>query len=176
MTTNVAVRRDAFVQHGLFREDMRILEDTELYARMFDGGLPVGVIREPLAVRTMHEAQITRDYQTTFREAVMALDAGRPQPAQRRQRWRELVLETATFYLKECRPDEARRFLREQLGEEAWRCSCYRLTFVPSGMLALAKRLRRAALRLRYGALLSPEEYRRAESLIAPWLQQAREL
>ena len=41
VTTNVAIRREAFDKHGVFREDLRILEDTELYARMLGGGLEV---------------------------------------------------------------------------------------------------------------------------------------
>ena len=46
----VCVRRSAFDKTGLFREDLRILEDTELYARMLGGDVQVGVLRRPLAV------------------------------------------------------------------------------------------------------------------------------
>jgi glycosyltransferase involved in cell wall biosynthesis len=176
VTTNVAIRREAFAQHGLFREDMRILEDTELYARMLAGGLEVGVIAEPLSVRTMHEAQQTRDYETTFREAVMALEAGRPGPAQRQERWRELVLDTATYFLKEGRPEQGREFLLRQLGEQARGLTLYRLCFVPGGLLVWLKKLRRGALELRYGAGLSPEEFRSVERTIAPFLERARAL
>ncbi|MCX5797021.1 MAG: glycosyltransferase family A protein [Elusimicrobia bacterium] len=176
VTTNVAVRREAFTRHGLFREDMRILEDTELYARMLAGGLEVGAIPEPLSVRTMHEAQITRDHETTFREAVMALEAGGPGPAERELRWRELVLETSTYFLKEGRPDQARQFLTRQLGEQARGLTLYRLSFVPAAALIWLKRLRRAALELRYSEAFAPEEYRAVERTIAPWLERARAL
>jgi glycosyltransferase involved in cell wall biosynthesis len=176
VTTNVAIRREAFARYGLFREDMRILEDTELYARMLAGGLEVGALAQPLSVRTMHEAQITRDYETTFREAVMALEAGRPEPAERERRWRELVLETATYFLKEGRPGQAREFLVRQLGAEARGSNLYRLSFVPAAALLWLKRLRRGALELRWGAGLSSEEFRSAERTIAPWLARAQAL
>ena len=174
VTTNVAIRREAFSQHGLFRQDMRILEDTELYARMLAGGLEVGAIPETLSVRTMHEAQQTRDYETTFRESVMALEAGRPEPAQREERWRELVMDAATFYLKEGRPEKAREFLLAQLGEGARRLPLYLAAAVPGGALVWLKKLRRAALELRYGEAPAPEEFRAVERTIAPYLERAR--
>ncbi|MBI5239485.1 MAG: glycosyltransferase family 2 protein [Elusimicrobia bacterium] len=176
VTTNLAIRREAFAKHGLFREDMRILEDTELYARMLAGGLEVGAIPEPLSVRTMHEAQQTRDYETTFREAVMALEAGRPEPGERRARWRELVLDTAAFYMKEGRPDKAREFLLAQLGDSARGLALYRLGAVPPGVLGWLKKLRRAALELRYSEALAPAEFRDVETVIAPYLERARAL
>jgi cellulose synthase/poly-beta-1,6-N-acetylglucosamine synthase-like glycosyltransferase len=176
VTTNVAVRREAFAAHGLFRQDMRILEDTELYARMLAGGLEVGAIPEPLSVRAMHEAQQTRDYETTFRESVMALEAGRPEPAQRQQRWQELVLDTAAYFLKEGRPEKAREFLVRQLGDPARGLTLYRLSFVPAAALLWLKKLRRGALELRCGAGLWPEAFRSAERTIAPWLDRGQAL
>ena len=169
VTTNVAIRREAFSQHGLFRQDMRILEDTELYARMLAGGLEVGA-----AGRGLEEA--VEDYETTFRESVMALEAGRPEPAQREERWRELVMDAATFYLKEGRPEKAREFLLAQLGEGARRLPLYLAAAVPGGALVWLKKLRRAALELRYGEALAPEEFRAVERTIAPYLERARAL
>jgi hypothetical protein len=176
VTTNVAIRREAFARHGFFREDMRILEDTELYARMLSEGLEVGAIPDPLSVRTMHEAQITRDYETTFREAVMALDAGRPKAAEREQRWRELVLETATYFLKEGRPDKTRQFLTHHLGGQARKLMLYRLAFVPQVALTWLKKLRRGALELRCSMGISSPECRSVERIIAPFLERARAL
>ncbi|MDD5629725.1 MAG: glycosyltransferase family A protein [Elusimicrobia bacterium] len=176
VTTNVAVRREAFTQHGLFRQDLRILEDTELYARMLAGGLEVGAIPEPLSVRTVHEAQITRDHETTFREAVMALEAGGPQPAERELRRSELVLETAAYFFKEGRPEQAREFLLRELGDRARAETLYRLSFVPAAAVLWLKKLRRKALELRFSAGLAPEEFRSVERTIAPWLERAQAL
>jgi glycosyltransferase involved in cell wall biosynthesis len=79
VTTMVCVRKSAFEKTGFFREDLRILEDTELYARMFADGLEVGVLREPLAVRFVHEGQITRDHDRDFLESMEALkNSGAP--------------------------------------------------------------------------------------------------
>ena len=53
VTTNVAIRREAFTRWGLFRTEMKTL-DTELFTRFLARGLPVAALREPLLVRRIH--------------------------------------------------------------------------------------------------------------------------
>ncbi|MBI2362849.1 MAG: glycosyltransferase family 2 protein, partial [Elusimicrobia bacterium] len=116
VTTNVAVSLAAFRRFGPFREDLRILEDTELYARMLAGGVEVGALRRPLAVRTIHEGQITRDHARDYAEALEALrSSGAPAP-ELEERRRALALEVAGYMLKGIEPGKARAFLEEQLG------------------------------------------------------------
>lgn len=148
VTTNVALCREAFERHGVFREDLRILEDTELYARMLGGGLEVGVLPEPLSVRFLHEAQITRDYERDYQEALIALDAGAPPPDEREARRREIALEVATYLWKDARPGQARGFLLRELGAQARSLGLYRRTFLPAALLSGLRALRRAALSL----------------------------
>jgi glycosyltransferase involved in cell wall biosynthesis len=150
VTTNVAIRREAFDRYGVFREDLRILEDTELYARMLAGGLEVGSIPEPVAVRFLHADQITRDYERDFKEAVIALDAGAPPPETREARRREIAVEVATYLWKDARPGPARVFLLRELGESARALPIYRWTFLPPILLSGLRAARRAALSLRH--------------------------
>jgi glycosyltransferase involved in cell wall biosynthesis len=176
LTTNVAIRREAFDRFGLFREDLRILEDTELYARMLAGGLEVGVIREALSVRCLHESQITRDYERDYQEALLALDAGKPPEEVRAARRRELALEVAGYLWKDLQPEKARAFLLKELGEAARKEALYAKTFVPVSVLRTLKQLRELRLRIRYSPLLAPPEYRRALNAIRPYKDFAERL
>ncbi|MBI4676701.1 MAG: glycosyltransferase family 2 protein [Elusimicrobia bacterium] len=164
VTTNVAIRRDAFDRFGAFREDLRILEDTELYARMLAGGLEVGSIAEPLAVRVLHASQITRDHERDFREALIALQSSGAQGEVLARLREALVLEVATYLWKELEPERAREFLRAELGEAGpWAFGpgrgLYWKTFLPAKALAAAKALRRSYLRARFAPGLAPGEF-----------------
>ena len=161
VTTMVCVRRAAFETTGYFREDLRILEDTELYARMFSGGLEVGAVREPLAVRFLHEGQITRDHARDFSESMEALkNSGAPADVAAAHRAR-VAREVAGYFWKSLKPAEARALLDRELGPAARGTALWWGTFVPSSLLAPARAAREAWLRLRWGAL-APREYREA--------------
>ncbi|MDE2511466.1 MAG: glycosyltransferase family 2 protein [Elusimicrobia bacterium] len=165
VTTMVCVRRSAFMKTGFFREDLRILEDTELYARMFAGGLPVGVLRKPLAVRFLHEGQITRDHERDFLESMEALrNSGAPADVAAEHRKR-IALEVAGYLWRSLKPVEARALLERELGPEARSTGLWRATFVPPVLLLPARRARETLLRLRWGAF-APAEYRRAGRVV----------
>jgi len=174
LTTNLAVRREAFAEHGYFREDMRVLEDTELYARMLKSGLQVGVIREPLAARRLHAEQITMEHRTAYRESLEALlSGGLPEsefPAQRRA----LALAAASFMVKSINPSQARRFLGEELGAGRFLAPVYWGSFVPSALLRAAKAVRSSRLRRRYRPESAPPAFRGALERIAPLLNQEK--
>jgi len=176
VTTNVAIRREAFDKFGVFREDLRILEDTELYARMLAGGLEVGALHEALAVRCLHEAQITRDHARDFEEALVALEAGAPPPDVAARARRRLAVEVASYFWKGLEPGRARSFLVKELGPEARSHPLYWKTFAPTLLLAMAKEVRRAYLTSRYAPLLAPQDLRRAERLIRPYIEHASTL
>jgi len=176
LTTNVAIRREAFDRFGLYREDRKILEDTELYAKMLGGGLETGVIRRPLAVRGIHGEQITSDFETDFEEAVLALEAGNPDPETALRRRRQLAREVAGYLLKSLEPGKARALLRRELGDEASTDPLYLGTFMPRGALGLLKGMRERWLRARYSYALAPMEFIRAYRAIRPFLDHAARL
>ncbi|MEE8424392.1 MAG: hypothetical protein V3S11_01110, partial [Elusimicrobiota bacterium] len=167
---------EAFDRYGFYREDLKILEDTELYARMLGGGLEVGAISTPLSVRALHEGQITGDYQRDFTESLLALEAGKPPKEEAKRKRRELAIEIATYLWKGLQPEEARKLLKKELGGDAASHPLYRKTFLPGWMLACAKTLRTCGLKLRYSALLAPVEFKRAERKIRPYLDFADRL
>ena len=170
VTTMVCVRRSAFAKTGFFREDLRILEDTELYARMFKDGLEVGVIREPLAVRFIHEGQITRDYERDFLESMEALkNSGAPPEVAAEQR-RRTALEVAVYLLKSLKPSQARVLLDKELGPRARRTCLWWGSFFPPRVWAPARALREAWMRLRWG-IFAPAEYREALGVVESLLK-----
>ncbi|MFI5346145.1 MAG: glycosyltransferase family 2 protein [Elusimicrobiota bacterium] len=165
VTTMVCVRRSAFEKTGFFREDLRILEDTELYARMFAAGLEVGVLREPLAVRFIHDGQITRDHERDFLESMEALkNSGAPADVAAAHRAR-IAGEVAGYLWKSVKPAEARALLERELGPSARSSGLWRATFVPPVLLSPLRAAREALLRLRWG-LFAPAEYREAGKVV----------
>jgi glycosyltransferase involved in cell wall biosynthesis len=165
VTTMVCVRRAAFAVSGYFREDLRILEDTELYARMLAGGLEVGVVREPLAVRFLHEGQITRDHERDFLESMEALkSSGAPADVAAARR-REVAREVAGYLLKSLKPAQARALLERELGADARRDALWWAACAPAALLAAARAAREAALKLRWGAF-APADYRAAQRVV----------
>src|SRR6185503_12306016 len=73
VTTNLSIVRSAFEEVGSFAEAIPILADTDMCVRILDAGYEAGVIPEPLAVRRLHEAQITKDHAKTFEESDVVL-------------------------------------------------------------------------------------------------------
>lgn len=167
LTSNLAVRRSAFDHVGFYREDMKILEDTELYARMLASGLKVGALREPLAVRRLHETQITHDYAVDFAENLIALKAGEAPPEEYAAAERSLNLEFSAYFAKGLDPENAVDFLRRHSGDRNsayWRV--FGMSLLPVSLLRAAKHGRAAALRLRYHPLLAPREFDRVRTYV----------
>jgi len=169
ITTNVAIQRKLFDKsaYGLYRADMMIL-DNELYARMFDGGVQVGVLKEPLAVRRIHNQQVTHLWIEEFPEAVEALKAGNPSKEVLDQEVRKLVEEVADYLLKSLDPKKTRDFLIEHLGDQASTSPTYKWTFVPVPVLSWLKAIRRQWLQLRFHPLFAPADFLRAHEYVQP--------
>lgn len=168
LTTNVALRKTAFDRVGLFREDLKVLEDAELYARMLRAGVRVGVLRAPLAVRRLHGDQITRDFAVDYEESLLALESGGAPPQELERARRDLAVEVATYFAKDLQPERAREFLaRRPGGVGAWKALL--LAFLPAAALRLFRTLRTLGLMTRFHPLLAPREFERvrrwAESL-----------
>jgi glycosyltransferase involved in cell wall biosynthesis len=170
VTTVVVVRRAAFEKTGYFRTDLKMLEDTELYARMLEGGLPVGAVREPLAVRTLHEGNFTRAHKLGFVESIEALKNSNPPPDVEAGIRRRFVEDGAVYFLKSGEPELARELLLKELGEEAKSSPLYLRTFIPAPALKAAKALRKGWLRLRHHPALASRELKEVYRLIDPLL------
>lgn len=173
LTTNVAIRREAFERWGAFSAGLKAT-DTELFARFLSRGLPVAVIRKPLAVRRLHEDQITAGHVENFKQSMAALPSTGASEAERRDLRDSVARGVALDLVKAGRPLEARTFLSETLGACARHSFVWGLTYVPGAALNALRGLRRAFLRLRcHPALLGPEE-RRVWGLIQPLLDAER--
>lgn len=170
VTTVVVVRREAFLKTGFFREDLKMLEDTELYARMIGGGLQVGVVREPLAVRTLHEGNFTHAHRIGYIESLEALK-GSGAPPETAARIREKsIWEGADYFLKSLKPGVAREFLLKEAGPGARFSLLYAKTFIPEPALRAAKALRKGYLMLRHHPAFASRELREVHRLIDPLL------
>jgi glycosyltransferase involved in cell wall biosynthesis len=170
VTTMVAIRREAFARFGYFREDLRILEDTELYARMLDGGLEVGALRQPLAVRFLHEGQITRDHLKDFEESMIALNSSGAPPEQMIRVRLKVAAEVAEYLWRSGRSDEARDLWRRELGSMP--LPFFLKTALPGPALGLLRQARRLYLSARFHPAMAPQEYRNIATLVDGFFQE----
>ena len=173
LTTNLAIPRALYEKYGHYRKDMVIL-DNELYARMLEDGVEVGVIRKPLAIRRIHEGQVTHKWIEEYPEAVEALKAGGTPPDVLEIEKRKLALEVSNYLWRALQPAKSREFLLRELGQGARRHALYWKTWIPSPALARAKRAREAYLRARYWPGFAPADFRQAQEFIRPMLEAER--
>lgn len=171
LTTNLAVSRDAFQATGLFREDLRILSDTEMAARLLASGAEVGVIGKSLSVRRLHEGQVTRQWTREYEEAIEALKAGRTPGGVFDAEKEKLVYEVAGYLWRSLQPAETRRFLLAELGERVRSSKLYRATYIPLPILRAARLLRRAYIRARYSSRWASGEFKEIYRLVQPMLE-----
>ena len=159
VTTNLVIRASAFRDWGLFEVHMRTL-DTELFARFLSHGLPVAATREPLSVRRLHGAQLTDNYRENFAEAMEALQSSGSAPADMDAVRKRTASEVGMYLAKACRPEEARDFLIEQLGQRAAReTPAWPLAALPAMALRILRLISRTWDYLRHHpALLTKEE------------------
>jgi glycosyltransferase involved in cell wall biosynthesis len=170
LTTNLAIPRADYKKYGHYRKDMVIL-DNELYARMLEDGVEVGVIRKPLAVRRIHGGQVTHKWIEEYPEAVEALKAGNTDPAVLAVEKEKLVYEFANYLWRNLQPVEARDFMLKELGEKAKSSSLYRKTFIPKPVLAAAKCARQLSLMARHHPAFATEHEKEVYALINPLIE-----
>ncbi len=170
VTTVVVVRRSAFEKTGYFRQDLKMLEDTELYTRMIGGGLQVGVVREPLAVRTLHEGNFTRAHQIGFVESLEALKAAQAPPEVTARIHEKFAWDGARYFLKSGQPASRASFCSRRSGPQSKSSLLYAETYIPEGALKAAKAARKAFLRLRHHPAFASRELREVSRLISPLL------
>lgn len=165
VTSTVVVRREAFEKTGFFREDLRILEDTELYGRMLGQGLEVAALGQPTVVRFLHEAQITRDHRKDFEESMEALRSSGAPPEQAARVRAKVAREVAEYLWRDLQPAAARELLSRELPAE--RGCAYWKTYVPAAALAPLKAARAGWLRLRHHPALASARERE----VARWVE-----
>lgn len=167
LTTNLAIPRALYKKYGHYRSDMIIL-DNELYARMLADGVEVGVIHKRLAIRRIHEGQVTHKWLEEYPEVMAALIAGGTPPVILAAEKRKLVHEIATYLVKSLQPAKARQFMLKELGDEAKQDRLYAATMVPPSVLAAAREARKIWLSLRHHPMLATREERAVYELITP--------
>lgn len=167
LTTNLAIPRALYKKYGHYRSDMIIL-DNELYARMLADGVEVGVIYERLAVRRIHEGQVTHKWLEEYPEGMAALVAGGTPPDILEAEKRKIVREIASYLVKNLQPAKAREFMLKELGDEAKSMPVYKATLVPAPILAAAKEARKWWLIAKNQPSLASDEARAVYALIDP--------
>ncbi|MBI3300010.1 MAG: glycosyltransferase family 2 protein [Elusimicrobia bacterium] len=159
VSSHMAIARAAFEKVGYFRPELDIMVDTELAVRVMAGGFPVGAIHEPMAIRRLHDAQVTRDHQKALRECMRVLETAAAPPEVDRAYRRELTLDAAVYTLKNLEPAVARRLLADSSIPRDLKYRALTLaSYLPVPALAALRRLRTAVL---LGAPQEPE--RKAE-------------
>ena len=170
LTTNLAIPRHLYKKYGHYRSDMIIL-DNELYARMLADGVEVGVIYERLAIRRIHEGQVTHKWLEEYPEGMAALVAGGTPPDILAAEKRKIVREIASYLIKSLQPAKAREFMLKELGDDARKEKLYAATMVPSPVLAVAREARKTWLSLRHHPALATAEERKVYDLIDPLIR-----
>lgn len=135
-TPTVVMRRACLAEVGVFNESLPIGQDTDLWFRLALR-YPFAVVSRPLVMRRLHPENTTRDTRLLARCVVDIW--GRyidrcieREPSMRRRlqrdfarmRWHHHLLEGCAL-IKEGRPREARRFLRDAIRDEPLRPQPY---------------------------------------------------
>ena len=169
VTTNVAIRREAFERHGLFRTEMKTL-DTELFARLLAAGIAVAAISEPLSVRRLHGGQLTGRTLENFEEALIALGATGALPELIERRRQDVAKDVALYLIKAAEPAQARALIRRELGETRVTSWLFLAACLPAGALRGLRALRQLWLRLRHHPCWAGTQTREVARLIEPLL------
>lgn len=175
LTTNLAIPRALYKKYGHYRSDMIIL-DNELYARMLADGVEVGVIYDRLAVRRIHEGQVTHKWLEEYPEGIAALVAGGTPPDIVAAEKRKIVRDLATYLVKNLQPEKAREFMLRELGEDAKTLPVWKTTFVPTPVLAAAKKAREWWLIAKNQPAWATEEQKAVYALIDPLIAEEERL
>ncbi|MDX6770742.1 MAG: glycosyltransferase family 2 protein [Elusimicrobiota bacterium] len=170
VTTNMSIRADAVAAVGKFHEDSPILADTDMVVRVLAAGYETGVIREPLAVRRLHDAQVTRDHAKAFQESAVPLASAKLPPAEEAALRRRYAHDAARYLIKGLEPEKARAFLASApIPRDAAYWGLYAAALTPRPVLA-GLRAARAAF-LRKGPVALPArslEFAAVEELVRP--------
>lgn len=167
VTTNMSIAREAIADVGFFHEDIPILADTEMVVRVLAAGYSTGVLREPLAVRRMHDAQVTRDHARAFEETRVVLDSAKLKPEEMAALRRDFAHETAVYLIKGLEPEKARHFLKNSgLPRDGVYWRLYAAGLAPRPLLAALRAARAAFLQVAPRAPAVSAEFAKVETLV----------
>jgi GT2 family glycosyltransferase len=171
VTTTMAIAREAFERVGPFHEGIPILSDTDMVVRLLDAGVEAGVLPEALAVRRLHDAQVTKDHSKAFEESAVVLKNVQVSDEMRESLRRDLALEIGTYLLKNLEPEKMQAFLRRSAIEhDAAYAILYAKGYLPRHVLALLYKARKLYLELRYQPRFAGKEFRAIDALVGPIL------
>ena len=171
VTTTMAIAREAFERVGPFHEGIPILSDTDMVVRLLDAGVEAGVLPEPLAVRRLHDAQVTKDHSKAFEESAVVLKNVQVSDEMRESLRRDLALEIGTYLLKNLEPEKMQQFLRRTgIERDAAYMALYAKGYLPRHVLALLYKARKLYLELRYQPRFAGKEFRDIDALVRPIL------
>jgi glycosyltransferase involved in cell wall biosynthesis len=171
VTTNMSIAREAFDKVGPFHEGIPILSDTDMVVRVLDAGFEAGVIPEPLAVRRLHDAQVTKDHTKAFEETAVVLQNAQISDELKESLRRDYALEIGLYLLKTLDGKKMRDFLKRTGIERDFRYwRLYAAGFLPSFVLSLLYRMRKAYLERRFDPRFAGEEFRKIDDLVRPIL------
>jgi glycosyltransferase involved in cell wall biosynthesis len=171
VTTNLSIAKEAFDRVGPFHEGIPILADTDMCVRILDSGIEAGVLPEPLAVRRLHDAQITKDHAKTFEESAVVLKNAQVSDEMRESLRRDLALEIAGYMIKNFQGRRTQEFLKGTGIERDlsfWRL--YAMGFLPRPFLRLLYAARKRYLELRYDPRFAGKEFKAIDALVRPLL------
>ena len=156
VTTNLSIAREAFDKVGAFHEGIPILSDT----------LP-----RPLAVRRLHDAQVTKDHAKAFEESAVVLKNARITVEMKESLRRDLALEIGGYLVKNLEGAKMQEFLRRTgIERDAGYWRLYATGFLPRCVLSLLYRARKLYLELRYRPRFAGKEFRAIDALVRPLL------
>jgi glycosyltransferase involved in cell wall biosynthesis len=171
VTTNLSIAKEAFERVGVFHESIPILADTDMCVRILDAGFEAGVIPEPLAVRRLHDAQITKDHAKTFEESRVVLQNAQISDELRESLRRDLALEIGGYMVKNFQGRKVQDFLRGTgIERDAAYWQLYALGYLPPHLMKLLYEARKLYLERRYDPRLAGKEFRDVDALVRPLL------
>ena len=171
VTTNLSIAKEAFDKVGAFHEGIPILADTDMCVRILDAGFEAGVLPQPLAVRRIHDAQITKDHAKTFEESEVVLKNAELTDEMRTALRRDLALEIAGYMVKNLQGRRMQEFLRRtgiERDVRYWRL--YAMGCLPRFVLSPMYEARKLYLELRYDPRFAGKEFREIDALVRPLL------
>lgn len=171
VTTNLSIAREAFEKVGAFHEGIPILSDTDMCVRILDAGFEAGVLPQPLAVRRLHDAQVTKDHAKAYEESAVVLKNAVISADLRESLRRDIVFEIGGYLVKNLEGKKMQAFLRRAAIEpdlRYWRL--YAQGYLPRPVLSFLYRIRKLYLEWRYQPCLSGKEFREVDALVRPLL------
>jgi len=140
VTTNVAIKREAIIKTGNYRENLKMLGDTEYFVRIIKN-YPVEIIKKPLSiyrVNTTGQAQITRNWEQCIKESEISLLAADPSVREYKEIMEYTYLQQANAMIRNGEGKKARKYLYKCSINFKW-IYLYLMSLIPGSLIFLLK-------------------------------------